>query len=289
MPDLRESVVLVAAPKKIHLKRKTPHTIVTMVDKLNIDPHPDAINLQDVVVQAPVGSAKPGEQLPRQKMKQIKGPAAKQKVPSTDAVMEKAEQFAPKLTQPLASLPLIEQYATHIAPIAQVATQNQDDSDALHYFNHTFIMEQLDIFAEDLFGREVASLLIPSEVIYQAFVLIHDMRNDSVEINELIGQLKEHDNRMKNMKSKFVIKQLEESYEDVNKALTILQHRRLGFHSDLDQIVHKICLDHQAKVTGYNDLVKGHIDPSKKKKNKIAKKNAPPPPEADTQKGNSPV
>ena len=90
---------------------------------------------------------------------------------------------------------------------------------------------------------------------------------------------------MKDTKSKFVIKQLEESYEDVNKALTILQHRRLGFHLDLDQIVRKICLDHQAKVTGYNNLVKGHIDPSKqKKKKKIAKTNAPPPLDAETRK-----
>ena len=87
---------------------------------------------------------------------------------------------------------------------------------------------------------------------------------------------------MKATKSKFVIKQLEESYVDVNKALTILRHRRLGFHSDLDQIVHKVFLDHQAQVTGYNDLVKGHIDQSKQKKN------APPPPDTETQKENSP-
>ena len=142
-------------------------------------------------------------------------------------------------------------------------------------------MEQLDRFVEDLFDGEVASLPIPSKVITQASDLVQDMRNDSVEINDLIGQLKELDNQMKDTKSKFVIKQLEESHEDVNTALTILQHKRLCFHSDLDQIVHKICLDHQAKVTGCNDLVKGHIDPSKRKK-KIAKKNAPPLPEANT-------
>jgi hypothetical protein len=61
--------------------------------------------------------------------------------------------------------------------------------------------------------------------------------------------------------------------------------------SDLDQIVRKICLDHQAQVTGYNDLVKGHIDPSKqKKKKKIATKNVPPPPPpaAETQQEKSP-
>jgi hypothetical protein len=55
----------------------------------------------------------------------------------------------------------------------------------------------------------------------------------------------------------------------------------LGFHSDLDNIVRKICLDHQAQATGYNDLVKGHVDksaqPKQKKQKKIAKKNAPPP------------
>jgi hypothetical protein len=142
-----------------------------------------------------------------------------------------------------------------------------------------FIMEQLDRFVENLFDGEVASLPIPPKVITQATDLVNDMRNDPVEINDLTAQLKELDNSMKDTKSKFVIKQLEESYADINKALTILQHRRLGFHSDLDQIIRKICLDHQAQVTGYNDLVKGHIDLSKQKKmKKIAKKNVPPPP-----------
>jgi hypothetical protein len=83
----------------------------------------------------------------------------------------------------------------------------------------------------------VASLPIPSEIITQASDLFQDMRNDSVEINDLTAQLKDLDNRMKDTKSKFVIKQLEESYVDVNKVLTILQHRRLGFHSDLDKII----------------------------------------------------
>ena len=42
-------------------------------------------------------------------------------------------------------------------------------------------------------------------------------------------------------------------------------------------------------MTGYNDLVKGHIDPSKEnKKKKIEKKNAPPPTDAETQKENVP-
>ena len=103
-------------------------------------------------------------------------------------------------------------------------------------------MEQLDGFVKNLFDGEVASLPIPSEVISQATVLIKDMRNGSVEINDLVGQLKEVDNRMKATKSKFVITQLKESYDDINKELKVLRHRRLGFHSDLDQIVQKIVL-----------------------------------------------
>ena len=77
LPDLRASAVPIAPPKKNPLKRKTTPTTVTMVDKVNTDPHPDAINLQDLVVAAPDGTAKPGEKLPTQKVKQIKAPAAK--------------------------------------------------------------------------------------------------------------------------------------------------------------------------------------------------------------------
>ena len=48
---------------------------------------------------------------------------------------------------------------------------------------------------------------------------------------------------------------------------------------DLDEIVRKVCDEHQAKVTGYNDLVKGHIDQvaqqKKKQHKKTAKKNVP--------------
>ena len=65
---------------------------------------------------------------------------------------------------------------------------------------------------------------------------------------------------LKTASSKFVIKQLEESYMDINRALNILRNRRLGFHSVLDDIVRKICLEHQAQATSYNDLVNGHID-----------------------------
>ena len=227
LPDLRASVVSVAPPKKNPLKRKTPPTTVTMVDKVNTEPHPDALNLHNLVVEAPVSTTKPGEKVPKDKVKQIKGPDAKQKVPSSDAVKAKAAQFALKLTQPLASIPPTEQ---NVAQTAPSTAQIENDSAALLSFDHQFIMEQLDRFVEDLFDGEVASLPISSEVISQVSALIQDMRNDSVEINDLIAQLNEIDNHMKDTKSKLVIKQLEESYEDVNKALTILQHRRLGFH-----------------------------------------------------------
>ena len=123
-------------------------------------------------------------------------------------------------------------------------------------------MEKLDIFVENLFDGEVASLPIPSEVITQAPDPVREMREDSVEINSLTTQLNELDNRMKATTSKIVIKQLEESYMDVNRALTILRNRRLGFHSDLDNIVRKISLSHQAQAIGYNNHVKGHVDQS---------------------------
>ena len=87
--------------------------------------------------------------------------------------------MAPTLMQPLASKPPSEQVPVQTAPIAK--------SDAPHYYNHVFIMEQLDRFVENLFDGEVASLPIPSAVIAQASDLVNDMRNDSVEINDLIG------------------------------------------------------------------------------------------------------
>jgi hypothetical protein len=55
----------------------------------------------------------------------------------------------------------------------------------------------------------------------------------------------------------------------------------LCFHSDLVQIVLKICTDHQAKTTRYTELVQGHIDQvvqQKKTKKRTARKNFVPPP-----------
>ena len=61
LPDLRASAIQTTPPNKNPLKRKTPATTVTMVDKVNTDPHPDAIDLKDFVVESLVGKTHPGE------------------------------------------------------------------------------------------------------------------------------------------------------------------------------------------------------------------------------------
>ena len=78
LSDLRASVVPIAPPKKNPLKRKTSPATVTMVDQVKTTPHPDAIDLHDLVVDAPVGIAKPGEKILKQKVKKITAPSAKQ-------------------------------------------------------------------------------------------------------------------------------------------------------------------------------------------------------------------
>ena len=135
-----------------------------MVDKVNTTPLLDAINLHDLVVEAPVGTTKPGEKLPKQKAKQIKAPSAEQNALRAKILKEKAAKFAPKLTQPLASMPPSEQVPVQTAPIAK--------SDAPHYYAHMFIMEQLDKFVDNPFDGEVASLPIPPKVISKAIAVV---------------------------------------------------------------------------------------------------------------------
>ena len=61
---------------------------------MNTTPHPDAINLKDLVVDAPVNAAKPGENIPKPEMKKIKAPTEKN-APQATAPTEKAAKFAP--------------------------------------------------------------------------------------------------------------------------------------------------------------------------------------------------
>jgi hypothetical protein len=172
----------------------------------------------------------------------------------------------------LASKPPSEQFSVQTAPIAK--------SDAPQYCDNKFFMEQLDKFVDNPFDGVVASPPIRAEVITQATSVIQELREDAIEINSLFAELIDLDGRMKTASSRFVIKALEDSYKDVNRAMTLLRHRRLRFHMDLDEIVHNIYDEHQAKVTGYNDLVKGHIDQvaqqKKKQRKRIAKKSVPP-------------
>ena len=67
LPDLHADAIPVTPPKKNTLKRKTPPTTVTMVDKVNTKPHPNAINLQDLVIEEPFRTTKPGEKLLKDK------------------------------------------------------------------------------------------------------------------------------------------------------------------------------------------------------------------------------
>jgi hypothetical protein len=176
LPDLRVHMVPEAPPKKI-TARKTPATTITMKQHVNTTPHPDAINLKDLVVDTPVSTAKPGESIPKPDLKKIKAPTTEKNAPQATAPTEKAAKFAPTLTQPLASKPPSEQVPVQTAPIAK--------SDAPHYHDHVFIMEQLDKFMDNPFDGDVASLPIPAEVITQATSIVQEMREDAVEINSL--------------------------------------------------------------------------------------------------------
>ena len=81
LPDLRVRTSPIAPPKKIIKERKTPCTTVTMVDHVDTSPHPEVINIQDLVVDAPISTTKPGEQIPKTKVKKITTPSAEQSSP----------------------------------------------------------------------------------------------------------------------------------------------------------------------------------------------------------------
>ena len=63
LPDLRVPMVPEAPPKKI-TTRKTPPTTITMKQHVDTTPHPDAINLKDLAVDAPVSTSKPANEFP---------------------------------------------------------------------------------------------------------------------------------------------------------------------------------------------------------------------------------
>ena len=93
LPDLRVPIALEAPPKKI-IARKIPATTVTMKHHLNTTSHPDALNFKDLVVDTLVGTAKPGEQIPKPDLKKIKAPTTEHNAPQANAPKEKAAKFA---------------------------------------------------------------------------------------------------------------------------------------------------------------------------------------------------
>ena len=124
-------------------------------------------------------------------------------------------QFAPKMLQPLASLPPSAPQSAN-TNIAKVPTEGDA---APHNYDHIFIMEKLDRFVENPFDGEVTDLPIPSEVIEQASILVNDLREAVVEINALTAEL---DGQMKATASKFVINELEVSYQELNRTISML-------------------------------------------------------------------
>jgi hypothetical protein len=64
LPDLRAPIPPQDPPKKINFCQ-TPAMTVRMKQHVNTTPGPDAIDLKDLVVEAPMQSAKPGEPIPK--------------------------------------------------------------------------------------------------------------------------------------------------------------------------------------------------------------------------------
>lgn len=197
-------------------------------------------------------------------------------VPETN-VSKKSAEFAPKLLQPLASLP------PTAPPTEPQAAAAPEENVAPHNYDHVFIIKKLDRFVENSFDGEVAFLSIPQEVNEQASTLVQDLLEADVEINALTAKWNDIDEHMKSTTSKFVINKLEASYQELNKTISMLRSRRMCFHSDLDHMVWNICNDHQAETTKYTELVQGHINDAaqqkkKKRKRAVTKNLAPPPP-----------
>lgn len=100
------------------------------------------------------------------------GAPTDQNAPQTqadDAPKGKTAKFAPTLTQPLASVPPSEQITVQPALVSA-------STKAPHYYDHTFIIEQLNKFVDNPFDGEVASLPISVEVIAQAGSFVNDRR-----------------------------------------------------------------------------------------------------------------
>lgn len=99
-----------SAPKPKISLRKTPTSIMTMKQHVNTAPSPFMINLQDLVINAPLGTAKPGEQISKLSVSKLFAPpkpdvgASEEKASKTNVSKQAPMENAPKILQPLASL-----------------------------------------------------------------------------------------------------------------------------------------------------------------------------------------
>lgn len=72
--------------------------------------------------------------------------------------------------------------------------------------------------------------MIPPSVKEAAAKLIEDFKNVHADLNAAIVERNEVDKQMKNATSEFFIKELEETYLDINRTVTMLRGRKVGFH-----------------------------------------------------------
>lgn len=82
--------------------------------------------------------------------------------------------------------------------------------------------------------------------------LIKNFKIICADLNAAINERNEVDIQMKNASSEFLIKEIEEAYLDCNRTVTMLRRKKLGFHSDLNDLVYQICQKHIDEITGLN-------------------------------------
>jgi hypothetical protein len=97
---------------------------------------------------------------------------------------------APKLFQPLASLPPTSPVKPDKKAVSSKA--KEDDIDP-HYFDFIFLMEQLGKFSENPFDGDIRALPIPACVVDDAEKLIEKLKNICADLNAIITERDEVD------------------------------------------------------------------------------------------------
>lgn len=120
-------------------------------------------------------------------------------------------------------------------------------------------MEKLDHFVEDNFDGNGSDLPVPIEVIEQAKKIIDEVKESSTDLTTLIIEKNETDEKIKFASSEFVIWELQDTHLEMNKTISMIRNKRLDFHFDLDFMVRRMCTDHQAEKSQYNELGKATL------------------------------